>query len=373
MIHDNFFHHNQHEGGEGYGVEVKHGAFATIARNVFDFNRHAISGGQEPGTGYLAQDNLILKGGGFHECYGWPVDVYCHYTQQFDVHGDDYCASIWTPFGTIDLYPFGCGQAGEQWKIIHNAFQYTRGDSIKVRGNPTVGALVQQNVFASGRGDAITQNGDSGFGDNITNPIEVTGNTFDMDTYGKYGVCDFDGDGKDDLFLATGVSWWYMSSAKMHWVYLSSSTETLDHLGLGDFNGDHLCDVFSVHANDFGIYSAGVNQWQSLGTFSVPFSELAFGDFNGDGIKDIFRRAPNGQWYAISPRHYDWIALQSSSFPLSKLRFGDFNHDGVTDVIAVENGHWSVSWSGLSTWQPLNPGESSDLSKVIIADLDGDD
>ena len=372
VIHDNFFHHNQHEGGEGYGVEVKHGAFATIERNVFDFNRHAISGGQEPGTGYLAQDNLILKGGGFHECYGWPVDVYCHYTQQFDVHGDRYCYSIWTPGGMVNLYHLGCGNAGEEWRIIHNAFQYTRGDSIKVRGNPSVRALVQQNVFASSRGDAITQNGNGGFGDNITKPIEATGNTFNFDSYGRYGVCDFDGDGKDDLFLATGVSWWYMSSAKMHWVYLFPSTETLDQVGLGDFDGDHLCDVFSVHANDFGIYSAGRNPWQSLGTFSVPFSELAFGDFNSDGIQDIFRRAPNGQWYAISPGHYDWIPLQSSSLPLSALRFGDFNHDGVTDVIAVANGHWSVSWSALSTWQPLNPGESSGLSKVIIADLNGD-
>jgi len=54
VIHDNFFHHNQHEGGEGYGVEFKHGAFATIERNVFDFNRHAISGGQEPFSGSSA-------------------------------------------------------------------------------------------------------------------------------------------------------------------------------------------------------------------------------------------------------------------------------------------------------------------------------
>ena len=54
------------------------------------------------------------------------------------------------------------------------------------------------------------------------------------------------------------------------------------------------------------------------------------------------------------------------------MRLGDFNHDGVTDVVELVNGHWSVSWSALSTWQPLNPGESSGLSKVIIADLNGD-
>ena len=31
------------EGGNGYGVAVKHGASALIERNVFDFNRHAIT------------------------------------------------------------------------------------------------------------------------------------------------------------------------------------------------------------------------------------------------------------------------------------------------------------------------------------------
>jgi hypothetical protein len=34
-----------------------------IERNVFDFNRHAIAAGSEPGTGYTAQHNLVLKGG----------------------------------------------------------------------------------------------------------------------------------------------------------------------------------------------------------------------------------------------------------------------------------------------------------------------
>jgi hypothetical protein len=36
-----------------------------------------------------------------------------------------------------------------------------------------------------------------------------------MDTFGEYfSQCDFDGDGIDDLFLATGETWWYSSSGK---------------------------------------------------------------------------------------------------------------------------------------------------------------
>ena len=85
----------------------------------------------------------------------------------------------------------------------------------------------------------------------------------------------------------------------------------------------------------------------------------------------MFRRAPDGQWSIISPRIYGWTPLQSSSFALSDLRFGDFNADGITDVIALQGGHWSVSWGARSTWQPLNTTLSDSLGSVLITDIDG--
>lgn len=147
-IHDNFFHHNLHHGGNGYGVEVKHGGYALIERNVFDFNRHAISAGGEDGTGYFAHLNLILKGStGEGACLDvLGVTVGCEATHEFDVHGTDYCHHI--PWG---WYAYGCGQAGEFFEMTDNAFQYTMGNSVKVRGNPTIGALVARNVFAEPR------------------------------------------------------------------------------------------------------------------------------------------------------------------------------------------------------------------------------
>ena len=42
-IHENYIHHNQHIGGYGYGVDIAPGGHALIDRNVFDFNRHAIT------------------------------------------------------------------------------------------------------------------------------------------------------------------------------------------------------------------------------------------------------------------------------------------------------------------------------------------
>ena len=47
------------------------GARLHIYRNVFDFNRHAIGAGSDT-YGYNAEENLILKGGGYHGT--WSAD-----------------------------------------------------------------------------------------------------------------------------------------------------------------------------------------------------------------------------------------------------------------------------------------------------------
>jgi hypothetical protein len=364
QIHDNFFHHNQHVGGNGYGVEAKLGAQMQIDRNVFDFNRHAIAADGQSGTSYIATHNLVLKGGGYHQTYPVYGDYYTH---QFDVHGTEHC-------GPLDLFSdslYNCGQAGERFEYIENAFQYRAGNAIKVRGRPLSGIFIAGNVFPH---DGLENDwGDDAIYLQTEDNITIgPGNVIDVQTYGQYGVCDFDGDGQDDLFLATGASWWFASGGKQHWVFMNAQDAHLNTLGLGDFDGDGRCDVFAVHGNDFMISSGGSGAWRSLGTFSVPFDQLRFGHFNSDGIMDIFRRAPDGQWSAISPGIYDWTLLQSSSFPLSALRFGDFDHDGITDVIAVQGGLWSISSGGRDPWKPLNPTLSHSLESVLIGDINGD-
>ena len=316
-IHDNFIHHNQRKGGDGYGVWTGSGANALIEHNVFDFNRHAISSGGEEGNRYRAYQNLVLKGGGVHG------KIHNRFTHQFDVHGTDTCG----------IGHLNCGQAGQYFEVTNNAFQYTSDHAFKLRGTPRVtpvGALVKNNVFPhDSASDAVHHNGSA----------LVIANTVGVDTYGQYGVCDIDGDGKDDLLLPTGVTWWYSSAGKMRWSYLNAATERLHQIGLGDFDGDRRCDVFAVHGNKWEIASGGTAAWSALpGTYSIPFDQLRFGDFNGDGVTDVFRRAPDGQWSVVSPWKYDWRILGSSSFPLSKLRFGDFNGDRVTDVLGPAGG-----------------------------------
>jgi hypothetical protein len=130
-VHDNFVHHNQRYGSLGYGVVVKERAYALIARNVFDYNRHAIAAAGIPGIGYYAQSNLVLEHGGLNS------DALNLHTHQFDVHGTEDCFKA-------DKY---CGPAGERFVFRYNTIMYDHGTAIKVRAKPSKGALAEFNVF----------------------------------------------------------------------------------------------------------------------------------------------------------------------------------------------------------------------------------
>jgi hypothetical protein len=368
-IHHNFFHHNQHprEGifdshAEGYGVNVGHGAWAQITENVFDHNRHAIATAYDTG-GYAAERNLVLKGGGFH-FLGFP-------THSFDVHGSDGGA-------------YKGGDAGIAFRYVENAFQYRKDNAIYIRGKPAIRAYIANNVFphpgleADWGDDAINIHEDG------KEHVEIgPGNVINFDSFGKYGVGDFDGDGVDDLFLATGKTWWFSSFGEFHWTYLNAKKERLDQVRLGYFDNDLRCDVLAERNGQWFISSGGSGNWQLLGAFGVPLSEVEFGRFDPSQrdhrpgatrrTTHAFRRAPNGQWFVTPLSSPDWKRVQSSSFPMKKLRFGDFTGDGVTDVLAVENGRWAISESARSRWRRLNPSLGDAVGTLFIANMDPDD
>jgi hypothetical protein len=247
-IRGNYIHHNRHA-GLGYGVVISAGAYATIEQNVFDENRHAIAGeSRNPDaldySGYTARDNLILAGGGLHcsESWYWALTGWhfnCWYTHQIDMHGDQ---NEWYSSSSSH----DCGTAGETIIIERNTILYTNGLAIKIRGNPADKAVVDGNVFThESRGDAIAQNGACGWwGDNITNPIDVRpNNQFGVDPMAELGSGDFFGDGQEDQFMATGVTWWAKSPVTLQWRYLNTMSERLPQLMLVKVDNDAVCDV----------------------------------------------------------------------------------------------------------------------------------
>jgi len=238
----NFIHHNRHGAGFGYGVNVGRGGYALIERNVFDENRHAITGDSSDGakdfTGYTARENLILAGGGLH-CLEPPLaPVFgrlCWRTHIIDMHGDRSAKSHgqWC-----------CGTAGETIIVERNTVLYApapivtttapipewlvegiieelsrQGLAIKIRGNPTDKVMVDGNVFRhDNRDEAIAQNGSivrrcsdflyvyevcHTFVLEPTKPIQVRpNNVFGSDPLAELGSCDFVGDGRQDRFMA---------------------------------------------------------------------------------------------------------------------------------------------------------------------------
>lgn len=291
-----FFHHNRHGAGEGYGVEVNGGGYATIEQNVFDENRHGIAGGSVAShtpdfSGYTARDNLILEGGGRH-CrddagtdaaiggiiggvlggilggilgglsgglpgavvgvavgsvvvgglgagIGGVVGSACWWTHQIDMHGDQ---NFW-----YSSHNWECGTAGETIKIERNTVLYTNGLAIKIRGNPRDKCVVDGNVFQhSSHSDAIGQNGECNFwgGDDISNPIDVRpNNQFGVHPLQELGSGDFFGDGKLEQFMATGVTWWARSPVTQQWRYLNTMSQRLPELLLAKVDSDSVCDV----------------------------------------------------------------------------------------------------------------------------------
>jgi hypothetical protein len=235
-IHDNFIHHNQHANSAGYGVVVGDGAYALIDRNVFDYNRHAIAGDGSDGSGYRLHRNLVLQHGGRHK---WGP--FWRHTHQFDMHGQDWCGA-----------PSYCGTAGHFMDIRLNSVLYTEGAAINIRGTPQLGAWVASNVFAHEYPwDAVKQTP-------FHSGLHTSDNRYDVDGSDEYGVCDFDGDGTNDRFMATGETWWYASRRTRPWTYLNTSQLLLSQVTLGHFDSDSRCDVVSGGL----ISSGGTAPWR---------------------------------------------------------------------------------------------------------------
>lgn len=80
-------------------------------------------------------------------------------------------------------------------------------------------------------------------------------------TWSAMDYCDFDGDGIPDRFMTTGQTWWFSSNrGQGPWIYLNTSTLTLDRgeVTLGYFDNDSLCDVVAGGVT----YSGGVTAWK---------------------------------------------------------------------------------------------------------------
>ena len=370
----NFIHHNRMQ-DFGYGVEANVGGYPFIDGNTFVSNRHAIASGY--GTvhsGYRAWHNLVLSDAPLQTGFG-PFDFYTH---DFDMHG-------------MNCNGFG-GSGGDYVEMFQNTFLGANRHNYELRGNPCNSTDYHSNVSLESEGDAVNFNANScgiqvgGSTDNIN--VGSNPNQFGFaNPTNRLGVGDFDGDGDQDVFLATGTAWYYAPAANAEWRFLSTKTEKIDQVLLGDFDGDGRTDVVAIHNGQFVVSWAGISDWEVLNAdptggrlYLLPsaVTAMAVGDFDGDGVADIFW-ADTINWWVSYGGNNPFVLVQSSSFGLNDLRFGDFDGNGTTDVFGVVSERWMVSYSPrlvrnhlFSNWTPLPVSLTSTVDGLVVADFNGD-
>lgn len=379
----NFIHHNEQQ-GLGYGVVVMDGASATILGNTFLMNRHAIAADGRVNDQYSAVANLVLT--------DVPRDsgISHHKQQDFDMHG------TLNTRGRIGGYlerclEGGCGDqqhdggyAGNEVDISWNTFLGGNRDNFDLRGEPcgTTDSF-SYNVSMQSDDSAIQvwdYNGIAGYDTSSNTEISIpTGNQFGVTNpaAGQLAVGDFDGDGIQDVFLATGSAWYFSPAGNAGWKYLNGGkTDKMKNLLFGDFDGDGRTDVAGIDGSNLMVSWGGISDWEVLNTLpeGATVVDLAVGDFDGDGRADILY-ADGAHWYLSSGGSGPFNYANESGYRVANLRFGHFSACGggkETDVFGIVGGKWQVTCGALGDWTPLPVTLTNSLTGLVVADFDGD-
>ena len=382
----NFIHHNVRE-SFGYGVVVGGDGYAGIMGNTFLMNRHAIAADGQARTSYSAWFNLVMSN---VPSYGTTRREQA----DFDMHGSDgsshHTGGIGggaveiarnTFLGTDGRINFDLrGMACQENRFVNNVSTQDKGDALRWY----VPAMIFANDEDKRHCDAELTTKDTRVEHRVfcgsqvqpdrTPPVwlTVSGNKFDAtNPTNRLAVGDFDGDGRDDLFLATGQAWYFSPAGIVEWRYLSAQTERVDAVKFGDFDGDRRTDVLVWRAGDIDVSWGGLSRLERINQGAHPIADYAIGDFDGDGKADIFY-ANGTQWFVSSGGVSGFVPYAPFPQRVSALRFGDFDRDRKTDVFGVVSGRWQVVFAGTGIWRSLGTALTDSVTRLVVADFDGD-
>lgn len=365
----NFLHNNEKD-GFGYGANVSR---ALLDANTFAWNRHDITAAGEPHNEYRAINNLVLSGAPHY----YIVSVRL---QDFDMHGTHH-PTLW-----VD------GVGGYFVEIAGNTFLGQDGHDYAIRGSPVLNTFYHDNVSLRSESSALRYFyiGGNFANHEIPSSNDYTGTPFPIIISNSQfapsisvGISpttgDFDGDGDDDLFLATGAAWYYSPAGKREWRFLSAKKERTDQVLLGDFDGDGRTDVVAIHDGKLVVSWGGVSDWEPFNSNSVlscTALDMAAGKFLshsvGDQRDDIFC-ADGSTWYLSygGSGPFNYAVNRPEKTRRWELRFADFNGDGLTDVFGVGSNGWQVSNARadkplFSDWKPLSWSLTSTITGLYV-------
>ncbi|MEO8551919.1 MAG: RICIN domain-containing protein [Kofleriaceae bacterium] len=377
-ISGNFIHH-----AKAYGAELYAGGAALVADNLMFRNTHDIVASFHGYDRYLGYDNLFTG------------EVDDHVSAVFDVHGS--CG--------VEDHHWAGGIAGDLFDVGWNSFLTTRSPTFSIRGTPCDHAEFHDNVsieddsnervkvntkpapgttdckdpfhggaeFEPAETQDILLTSNNHF--EITNPLRSCPRRNGMsagscDT-GDIAVGDFDGDGIDDLFFGSGVTWWYSSGGTAEWRFLSRKTHLASDLRFGDLDADGRTDVIAFDGHDFQVSWAGASPWFPLnvmteqGFAGLAIDDIAVGNFDAAPGADLF--VSNGLvWRISSGGQGAWTPYGGFGFRTSQLRFGDFDADHRTDVFAIISNQWRI-WNGAGQVVTLGPAYITNIDALVVA------
>lgn len=372
FIHDNRQSHNNPKScpnnektcsdADGYGIAAGWGASPLIPGNTFLENVHSITADGSAYSSYAAWDNLLLS-----TLLGANIDMH----------------------GSGPDHDGGVGGAGAE--VLRNTFRDTQYPNFSVRGYPCNGGLdvFRGNVALQPVASAIEWQGGGAVPpsymriDSRFSVPDLLSNNAQM-----LSVGDFDGDHKDDLFLATGAAWYYAPAANAEWRFLSAKSDPVNSLLFGDFDGDGRTDVFTQVGDDWMVSWGGRSRWQVLsnrdndwtapgtGNGSHSMLDFAIGDFVGDNRADVFY-ADGTNWYVSDGGVGPFVLYATSSFKVPELAFGHFDKSHTTnpktDVVGVVDNQWMAVFAQEDhAWKPLRPKLTNTMAGLIVADFNGD-
>ena len=397
-VERNFIHDNQRQ-GLGYGVVT--GGYVSIVGNTFLRNRHAIAGDGNAFSGYSAWFNLVLSEaprqvwgplGGLFGLIG-------SYTQDFDMHGSDSSTHhtggiggsdveiarntfLGTNRRNFDLRGVSCGLV----QFHHNVSRQSKDDAIRwyiatfPSRDPYAEAYCRRELLERVEHWSVcgTQKSPD---DNPPLWLEIPDNnrfaSADPTRANRFGVGDFDGDGKDDLFLATGAAWYFAPAGKAEWRFLNAQTAEIGSLLFGDFDGDGRTDVFTQMGDDWMVSWGGISPWEKINESRWRMTDFFIGDFVGDRRDDVFF-ARGDQWFVSDGGRGPFVPYATSSFKLPDLAFGHFDIErkygdneklDVVGVVMNEEGkkQWMVVYARSPTheWEYLRSAQTDTMKGRI--------